>query len=340
MSDGIAYDASILFEERLRDLADDADLPGLRGALREFYEATSRGERSDPYYALLHADGDFMGDTLNRLAAKGIEAHRRFSQALDAFASAVRPIVENEQHRGALVYSGGDDVLAFLPLHTVLNCAQALSKEFRAAFEAMSAEQGIAPTLSVGIAICHHLEPLSDALTLARSAEQAAKRVTGKNGLAITLSKRGSGDRTISGSWDSTFCERIDSFIKAQQPSSATTHDESLPDSAACDLLRLEERLGAAKGLLVGPIHSEALRILARKRGQHGVTAIPKKTLNYMRSTLGLLNDPETKRDEDRVAVEKEAFQRTVGQVADELIISREIARARGPQSKNEGAAP
>ena len=56
-------------------------------------------------------------------------------------------------------------------------------------------------TLSIGIAIYHHLEPLNDALELARNAEKIAKKVDGKNALAITLSKRGSGDRTITGSW-------------------------------------------------------------------------------------------------------------------------------------------
>jgi len=345
VSDGVAYDASILFEERLSDLADAAELPGIRGALDEFYAATSprrtdRGERPDPYYALLHADGDFMGQTLNRLAVNGTAAHRRFSLALDTFASAVRPIVESRQHRGALVYSGGDDVLAFLPLHTVLACAKALHDQFRDTFAEMRGELDIAPTLSVGIAICHHIEPLSDALNLVRNAEKAAKRVSGKNGLAITLSKRGSGDRTVSGSWDSTLYERLQRFIAAQRPSSATMHDEALPDGAAYDLLSLAKRLGPTGGLLAGPMQSEALRILARKRGQHGETAIPTKTLNYVRSALGVPDDPDTRNDEDRVALEDTRFQRTVEQIADELIISREIARACGPSGKHEGATP
>ena len=80
--------------------------------------------------AILHADGDFMGQTIDQQSrhAKGAEKHREISRRLDSFAREARDIVE--KHIGAPVYTGGDDVLAFMPLHTVLACAQKLAKEF------------------------------------------------------------------------------------------------------------------------------------------------------------------------------------------------------------------
>ena len=58
-------------------------------------------------------------------------------------------------------------------------------------------KDGKSPTLSVGVAIIHHLQPLREALELARSAEKSAKHVKDKNALAITISKRSGSDFTI-----------------------------------------------------------------------------------------------------------------------------------------------
>jgi CRISPR-associated protein Cmr2 len=57
------------------------------------------------------------------------------------------------------------------------------------------------PTLSVGIAILHHIEPLSDGLDLARRTEKLAK-VT-RNALAIGISKRSGSETFVSGTWGS-----------------------------------------------------------------------------------------------------------------------------------------
>jgi CRISPR-associated protein Cmr2 len=223
------YDASLLFPSRLIDLVDQDDVPEAQDALREYLKQATARQEPGAYYALLHADGDAMGAVIDNQQSP--DAHRALSRQLDGFARSVREVVE-EQHDGALVYAGGDDVLAFLPLHTALGCTQALATAFGQAMRDYKSAEDVSPTLSVGLAICHHLEPLSDALDLARAAEKAAKGVVGKNALAITLSKRSGADVTIRGSWSSGFFERLEQFV-------ALHRAEALPDGAAYDLRRL-----------------------------------------------------------------------------------------------------
>jgi CRISPR-associated protein Cmr2 len=106
-----------------------------------------------------------------------------------------------KKHVGAPVYTGGDDVLAFLPLHTVLACAKELAEQFRERLRPFPYKEGLTPTLSVGIAVAHHLDALRDALNLARGAEKQAKAVDQKNALAIRVSKRSGEERTVVGPW-------------------------------------------------------------------------------------------------------------------------------------------
>jgi len=56
------------------------------------------------------------------------------------------------------------------------------------------------------------IEPLSDALALARKAERAAKQIPDKNALAVTVSKRSGVDRTVADSWD-RLDRRLELFI-------------------------------------------------------------------------------------------------------------------------------
>ena len=151
--------------------------------------------RPGVYYALLLADGDNMGETIS--AQETPEDHRKLSQALSEFAQQVPGIVD--KHKGITVYAGGDDVLAYLPVHTALDCVEALAEEFAKRMKGFLTKEGVSPTLSAGLVIVHHLEPLSDVLELARSTEKTAKTVEGKDALAITLSKRSGAERRVKG---------------------------------------------------------------------------------------------------------------------------------------------
>lgn len=206
------FNVRLLYETRLEEFPSLAEDPGRLEAARRrlghlWEELRKKGVKAPPgtYYALLLADGDQMGKTIDQQDSP--EVHRKLSrtQALE-FAQKVQEIVV--EHQGSLIYSGGDDVLAVLPLHTALRAAWALARRFREVL-APYGRGGEGPTLSVGMAIVHHLEHLQDALELVRQAEKVAKEgLPGgreeekKNASAITYSPRSGSEITVRGRHD------------------------------------------------------------------------------------------------------------------------------------------
>jgi CRISPR-associated protein Cmr2 len=313
------YDASIFYDSRLRELTDsdqlkdrqsNAKLENARNFLDEFYDYLSTPDRPSPYYAILLADGDAMGQAIDTLASKknGIKHHKQFSQKLDQFASSVRAIVES--HWGTLIYSGGDDVLALLPLHSLLSCAKELHDEFDNTWEDF-AELSTKPTLSMGIAIAHYMEPLSDTLNLARAAEKKAKAFAGvkdqaisaKNALAITLSKRSGSNRTIVGSWATDFYQRLLKLIQLYR-------SNTIPDGYAFELDDLWQRLGSAVEPAI--LRAEAKRIAKRK--------LEGKGSSDLLELVEMLPDKRT--DEKTIW--------NIQMLVNELVIASELARALG----------
>jgi CRISPR-associated protein Cmr2 len=174
-----------------------------------------------PYVACLVADGDGMGAAIDALGAAW--EHRAFSRELAKFAHAARKIVERRAHLGSLVYSGGDDVLAFLPVSTALKCADALREAFERIMEdALREPDGSfkgglkrLPTLSVGIGIGHIMESMGDLLDLGRRAEKAAKsghlkrERKDRNALAVIVDKRSGGTREWRQQWPKGPVQRL-----------------------------------------------------------------------------------------------------------------------------------
>jgi len=193
---GLGRDYSdLLFPERTDDLLDEKIATGqidtqeaeeFKHKIKEVRKAILGEKKCPPYYAILVADGDRMGQQLAKHDSIG--AHQKFSQELAGFAGWAAQCVK--QHDGHCVYTGGDDVLAFLPIHRVLDCAEAMEKEFIAR---------IGATLSVGIAIVHHLENLQISLERARAAEKAAKKE--RNSLAVALHTRGGAPLIVAETW-------------------------------------------------------------------------------------------------------------------------------------------
>jgi CRISPR-associated protein Cmr2 len=183
------------------------------------------------YYAILQMDGDNMGKWLkgefnpkikDTLHAKVKDAliqfsegkdkeslqkilcsrhptspsiHQAFSRKLSQFAlEEVRKIVEDE-HYGKLIYAGGDDVLAFLPIEEVLKCAYDLQKKFK---EVLSPKA----SMSAGIVIIHHKYPLYLALEEVNNAEKRAKKHYGKNAFCLRFLSHGGEPRECGGNWE------------------------------------------------------------------------------------------------------------------------------------------
>ncbi len=174
----------------------EAGLGQLRGAVQALRSAARQAQdkiRMPPtYYAVLVMDGDHMGEHLR--AAETIQQHRDISDSLRDFAlNQVQTIVENQDHLGRVVYAGGDDVMAFLPLDSILSAAHKLAQAF---FETT---HGF--TASAGIAIAHHLAPLDTVLAAAREVEERAKDKYGRNAIVFTVLKRSGEQLDVGARW-------------------------------------------------------------------------------------------------------------------------------------------
>ena len=190
---------------------EDGDKEEAKAACKAIAEILSRLRPKDrpqePYFALLVADGDRMGAAISEI--DGIEGHQKFSSTLSKFAGEARDIVK--KFHGVCVYTGGDDVLAFLPLDTCLGCARELHEAFGELLkDYKSLKDQRSPTLSVGISIGHAMEDLEDLLEFGRGAERVAKKGIGdeaadqgvdRNGLAVVVRSRGSGAVVVRERW-------------------------------------------------------------------------------------------------------------------------------------------
>ncbi len=328
------YDGHLLFAERLSEFFDDeAKLKTAKIELRRFLdEVLGKNKEPLPYYALILADGDFMGKAIDNQDTK--DNHQKLSGKLSEFAGEVRTTIENNG-QGSLIYAGGDDVLAFVGLHKVLEYVRKLSIMFKWKLRRFKYDGKNSPTLSVGIAVVHHLEPLEDALELVRKAEKAAKSVDGKNALAVVVDKRSGASRIAKGTWG-TLDKRLQTFIKWHRAN-------AIPDGAAYELRDLSIRLDTKefaeklkddsiskeekeklKNLidnLNNAKQAEAIRILKRKKGDFGGKDIEKEIVEkigkYLENIKPIEKEDEEKKNNDSIAI-----------LADELIIAKMFADA------------
>ena len=170
----------------------DADTIAGGGGERE----AGRGKELTSYLAILHMDGDRMGKHLAGLPTA--KDHQAFSAMLSRFAEDTVPGIVKKYPRAALVYAGGDDVLALAPLQTALN----LADEIRKAFAAASGELGTTLTMSAGIAAAPSNLPFDTALQDARTAEKTAKKKYDRSAVVIRESHRSGQIREAGAKWD------------------------------------------------------------------------------------------------------------------------------------------
>jgi CRISPR-associated protein Cmr2 len=278
-------------EEELSGAGDDvnaqrihAEAPGLRQRVLRAGWLPEKPAACPAYYAILAADGDRMGKMLGELIAEPTDTvplipreqsaalrkpdprdtHRAFSTALHGFAVEAREIVD--RHHGRAVYTGGDDVLALIPINTAIPCAAALKSAFEASLPG--------GTLSVGVAIAHHLESLQTALEYAREAEREAKKK--RNSLAVALHTRGGAPAIAADEWNNSTVENWDQWI-------ATFRGDGLSRGFPYELRQLAREFGGLSGRVAAAeqsarmgerLQQEALRILERKKGGKDSEAI------------------------------------------------------------------
>ncbi|HBN26548.1 MAG TPA: type III-B CRISPR-associated protein Cas10/Cmr2 [Desulfobacteraceae bacterium] len=150
--------------------------------------------------------------------------HAAISESLGDFSIyGVDSIIK--ENKGRLIYAGGDDVCAVLPVDTALKAAEEIQKYYNSFFRIISGQkpnksinniwnvepgkmsvclgEGENISISAGILICHHKESLSQMIVRAHHLlDDKAKAETDRNACAIELRKRSGGSRYFARKWD------------------------------------------------------------------------------------------------------------------------------------------
>lgn len=257
----------VLFEERFKRewedvLTNSQDADKIRecaSLLRKRFLEQANGKELLPYYAILVADGDRMGAFIDSM--KTPTKHQDLSRELANFAQKAPDIIC--EHDGHCVYTGGDDVLAFLPIHQAIPCAAKLADAFQSALAPLHSKNQPFGTLSCGVAIVHYMEPLQISLQRARQAEKLAK--TCRNALCVALHTRGGAPTEVVESWgDNTLqvWENWRQLIQAMEGGLA----RGLPYELE-KLARFWEGAAVPQKRFSNRLLGEANRVLNRKEG-------------------------------------------------------------------------
>lgn len=253
--------------EAARDAQDDAALAEAQRLLKQTLGTALNQDEAkiETYYALIMMDGDRMGAILSGDDKTSItyrqsfhphvqagfdqhaerqpliqryggqkrpvspNRHLAISGALNDFSQTVVRHVVEEEHLGRIIYAGGDDVLAMLPVTDLLSCMARLRHaysgtlpedeakdwgELRRDRDALHCKGGFAwlrgrlmrmmganATASTGAVIAHHQAPLAAVLRELRAAEKRAKGEGGRNAFSITVIKRSGGALYLTAPW-------------------------------------------------------------------------------------------------------------------------------------------
>lgn len=160
--------------------------------------------------------------------------HAAISEALGDFSIyGVAPIID--RYEGRLVYAGGDDVCAFLPIGNALATAREINEYYTSVFRFIDMKRNSKPTekewkpapgklsvnlgigqdisISAAILICHHKESLTQMIERAHQLlKREAKEKAGRNACAIELRKRHGGSRYFTKKWSEK--ESWDAFAR------------------------------------------------------------------------------------------------------------------------------
>jgi len=191
--------------------------------------------------------GPLLNEERNRLITPAI--HAAISESLGDFSIyGVSEIVQRQD--GRLIYAGGDDVCAIMPVSTVVKAAREISQYYNTNFKIIS-DQGTSDatgkwkpvpgklsvnlgrndekiSISAGILICHHKEGLSLMIARARALlEDTAKEKAERNACSVELRKRSGGSRYFPRKWNDTAAwdafQHIGEWIKVKSRQQVST---------------------------------------------------------------------------------------------------------------------
>lgn len=198
--------------EKLKGVAasdnDKASLTARKTALEraevQRKELTTQADCGLPgnYYALLRMDGDKAGELLDK------DSNQERAVALLQFAEEIRGAREDAsprgligEHNGVVLFAGGDDLLAVLPIEDALPAAMAVREAYEKSVSA--AAKPDRATISAAITLAHRQAPLRAVLEANREQlEGVAKTACKRNSLVLGLSLQGGVDFDWGLSWD------------------------------------------------------------------------------------------------------------------------------------------
>ena len=259
------YDAEYLYDTRLIS-SQDLDNP-IKDALRR--KLSQIPSQPATYAVLLKADGDRMGELLNQ--SPNAESSRDISKQLHCFANEARTIIS--QHNGQAIYTGGDDVLALLPLSSAFGCAQALAELFRTRMQTLAKTLSVqVPTLSAGLAVGHFVQPMRQLRHRASQAEKIAKGselplTKQRNAFAISIGLRSGHEVNWRCRWDEQ--ENIEDFQRLIQAFS----EKALPSRIMQDVRQMSQTIPGYSqypDACAGIVSSEFERLLRRAKPNNG----------------------------------------------------------------------
>lgn len=139
-------------------------------------------EPVSPFYAILLMDGDNLGHQMSDVSKQSA-----ISTGLAKFTKQVSDIVDQEN--GFLIYAGGDDVLAILPVENAFPCAALLRKHYQDCF---ADQADIQTSISAAIEFAHIKTPLGKVLKDAQTLlKDIAKDGRGRDAIACRVWKPG-----------------------------------------------------------------------------------------------------------------------------------------------------
>ncbi len=267
-----SIDGDFLFEDTLlsktveeysRDTPSQADLLRARAALADLLRAASDLGivAPQPYLVILSMDGDHMGKTLGTL--RNAEQHRGFSEALANFARKNVATIVEQDALGRVVYAGGDDVLALLPVSDALTVAERLRKAFQDAMAATGIRnhEGEPLTASTGLAYVHHTHNLQAAVEAANGAQKTAKKRFERDAVAVAFLRRSGEARHMGHKWQ---VEANDTPILQTVAELVGAFSGVLARQLPQDILRMTYSM-ATDGVPQAAREAELVRVLKRR---------------------------------------------------------------------------
>lgn len=227
----LSVDGSVFFQDAIQhnDLQLDNRFE-VSTALSSLQKAVEKAEeiqkqhvgKASPFYAILLMDGDNMGQLIGNHSK---DERAKISKALASFTALVPEIVREQN--GLLLYAGGDDVFALLPVSIAIECARRCRFAYQCAFkEHAPFVSQTRTTISAAVQYAHMNTALGVVVRDAhRLLDDIAKDKTGRDALACRVWKRGGPVLTWSQPWSV-----IDDGLLITSVQKAFTDDTDKPD--------------------------------------------------------------------------------------------------------------